>query len=343
MSPVGRNARWYPVASPARHPREEIHLEGRPTLLDVIEARGRIAPYIVRTPLHHYRSLDVIVGAEVYVKHENHQALGAFKMRGALNVISQITEEEGRRGVIVASTGNFGQGIAYAAQVFGIQANVVVPMDANPGKVESMRHLGANLIFHGRDFDDSRGHAERLAKEEGYRYIHSANEPLLISGAGTFSLEIIEDLPDVDAIIVPVGGGSGVCGACIVAKGLGPQVQVIGVQAEKAPGAYLSWKKGRIVESRMETVAEGLATRVGFELPQGIMRELLDDFVLVSEDEMAEAVVLHLAHTHSVAEHAGAAPLAAAIKIKDRLAGKKVVLVLSGGNITVDQLRAVLA
>ena len=317
-------------------------MEERPTLLNVIEARARVAPYVVRTPLHHYPSLDAIVGAEVYVKHENHQALGAFKMRGALNMVSQLTEEEGRRGVIAASTGNFGQGIAYAARAFRIQANVVVPVEANPGKVESMRNLGANLIFHGRDFDESREHAERLAREEGYRYIHSANEPLLISGVGTYSLEIMEDLPDVDMIIVPVGGGSGVCGACIVAKGLSPQVQVIGVQAEKAPGAYLSWKEGRIVESRMETVAEGLATRVGFELTQGIMRELLDDFVLVSEDEMAEAIVLHLEHTHSVAEHAGAAPLAAAIKIKDRLAGKKVALVLSGGNITVDQLKAAL-
>ena len=315
----------------------------RPTLLDVNEAGRRIAPYIIRTPLHHYRSLDGLIGAEVYVKHENHQALGSFKMRGALNVVSQLSEDERRRGVIVSSTGNFGQGIAYAAGVFGVEANVVVPENANPGKVESMRQLGANLILHGNDFDDAREHAERLSGEKGHRYIHSANEPLLISGVGTYALEIIEDLPDVDAVIVPVGGGSGACGACIVAKALAPRIQVMGVQAASAPAAYLSWKEGRIVESKMETAAEGLATRVGFELTQEILRDLLDDFVLVSEEELAQAILLHLEKTHTLVEHAGAAPLAAAIKARDRLRGKKVALVVSGGNISLSQLRALLA
>ena len=314
----------------------------RPTLLDVIEARGRIAPHIIRTPLHRYRTLDALVGAQVYVKHENHQLLGSFKMRGAVNLVSQLTDGEKASGIIVASSGNFGQGIAYAAGIFGVEAFVVLPSDANPGKVESIRLLGATPIFHGRDFDDSREHAERLAKEEGYRYVHSANEALLISGVGTYALEIVEDLPDVDVIIVPIGGGSGACGACIVAKSAGPQKQVIGVQAARAPAAYLSWREGRIVESKMETVAEGLATRLGFELTQGILREMLDDFVLVSEEELARAVVLHLESTHNLTEHAGAASLAAAIKLKDRLRGKKVALVMSGGNITLDQLRAAL-
>ena len=318
-------------------------MSDRPTLLDVIDARRRIASHITRTPLHHYRSLDGLIGAQVYVKHENHQLLGSFKARGALNVLSQLTEEEKKSGVVVASTGNFGQGIAYAAAVFGVQANVVVPTDANPGKAESMRRLGANLIFHGRDFDDSREHAEMLAGREGYRYIHSANEPLLISGVGTYALEIIEDLPDVDVLIVPVGGGSGVCGACLVAKALNPDTQVIGVQAASAPAAYLSWREGRTVEAQMETVAEGLATRVGFELTQRIMRDMLDDFLLVSEEELDRAVVLHLENTHNLTEHAGAASLAAALKIKDSLRGKKVALVVSGGNITLDQLRAALA
>jgi threonine dehydratase len=311
--------------------------------LDVIEARRRIAPHITRTPLHHYSALDALIGAQVYVKHENHQLLGSFKIRGCLNVVSQLAEEEEQRGVVVASTGNFGQGIAYAAAVFGVRANVVVPRNANPGKVESIRRLGASLVFHGRDFDDSREHAEMLAREEGYRYIHAANEPLLISGVGTYSLEIIEDLPDVDLLVVPVGGGSGVCGACVVAKPLNPGMQVIGVQAASAPAAYLSWKEGRIVGAQMETVAEGLATRVGFELTLGIMRDMMDDFILVSEEEMARAIVLHLENTHNLAEHAGAASLAAALKIKDRLQGKKVALVMSGGNITLDQLRAALA
>ena len=314
----------------------------RPSLQDIIEARLRIAPYVTRTPLHHYLSLDVLLGAEVYVKHENYQRLGAFKMRGGVNLVSRLSAEEKSRGVITSSTGNHGQSVAYAAQIFGVSATIVVPENANPGKVESMRNLGANVLLHGRDFDDAREHVERLAREEGYRYIHSANEPLLIAGVGTYALEIVEDLPDVDVIIVPVGGGSGACGACIAAKSVNPEIQVIGVQAASAPAAYLSWKEGRIVESTMATVAEGLATRVAFDLPLSIMRDLLDDFLLVTEQELEQAVVLHLEKTHSLAEHAGAAPLAGALKIKDRLHGKKVALVMSGGNISLDQLRAAL-
>jgi threonine dehydratase len=318
-------------------------LVDRPTIADVLDARRRIQPYVVRTPLHHYPALDDLIGAAVYVKHENHQALGAFKMRGALNVISLLSPTEKEAGVVVASTGNFGQGVAHAARTFGVPAHVVVPVDANPNKVRSMRQLGANLVFHGEKFDDSLAHAERLSKEEGYRFVHSANEWGLVPGTATYSLEIMEDLPQTDVIIAPVGGGSGVCGACIVAKTVRPEIEVIGVQAADAPGAFLSWKEGRIVESRVDTGAEGIATRVGYELTQEIMRDMLDDFVLVEEGEIDRAVYLHVEHTHSLPEHAGAAPLAAALKIKDSLAGKNVVLVMSGGNITVDQLKACLA
>ena len=314
----------------------------RPTLLDIIEAKKRIAPYVTRTPLHHYLSLDKLLDAEVYVKHENHQRLGAFKMRGGINLVSQLSDDEKRQGIVGASTGNNGQSIAYAAGVFGVKAIIAVPEGANPGKVESMRNLGAEVVFHGAKFDDSLHYAERLAREEGYRYIHSANEPALVAGVGTYSLEIIEDLPDLDAIVVPVGGGSGLCGACIVAKTVNPAIQVIGAQAEKAPAAYLSWKQRRIVEAPMETVAEGLATATGYEMTQSILWDLLDDFVLVSEEELERAVVLNLEKTHNLTEHAGSAALAAALKIKDRLRGKKVVLVMSGGNITPDQLRAAL-
>jgi threonine dehydratase len=315
----------------------------RPTILDVIEARRHIAPYVTRTPLHHYPSLDKLIGGEVHVKHENHHLVGSFKIRGALNVIAQLTPEEKRGGVVVSSTGNFGQGIAYAAGVFGVEATVVVPEGSNPDKVAAMRARGANVLFHGRDFDEARGHAERLAEDKGVSYIHSANEPNLISGVGTFSLEIVEDLPAVEVIIVPVGGGSGASGACIVTQALAPQVEVIGVQAASAPAAYLSWKEGRVVESKMETVAEGLATRSGYELTQGILRDRLTDFILVSEAEMARAVVLHLENTHNLTEHAGAASLAGAIKIKDRLQGRRIALVVSGGNMTLDQLKAVLS
>lgn len=314
----------------------------RPTLQDVYEARRRIAPYVVRTPLHRYLSLDELLEAEVYVKHENHQRLGAFKVRGGVNLLSQMSDEDKSRGVISASTGNHGQSIAYAGSLFGAKAIIAVPEGANPGKVDAIRGLGAQVLFHGHAYEDSRKHAERLGKKEGYRYIDAANEPMLIAGVATYSLEIVEELPDVDVIIVPVGGGSGACGACIVSKAVNPSIQVIGVQAEKAPAAYRSWKEGRIVEAPMETSAEGLATRMGYELAQDILGQLLDDFVLVSEDGMDQAVVLHLEKTHNLMEHAGAASLAAAVKIKERLRGKKVVLVASGGNISLTHLRDVL-
>ena len=317
-------------------------MNDRPTLFDVLETRKRISPYVVRTPLHHYRTLGLMLGAEVYVKHENHQVLGAFKARGAVNVVSSMSDEERSRGVIASSTGNFGQGVAYAAGIFGIDAHVVVPTDVNPAKAASMRLLGANLILHGEAFDQSRLHAERLAEQHGYRYIHSANEPMLTAGSGTYALEIMEDLPDADVIVVPVGGGSGACGACVVAKSINPRTRVIGVQAEAAPAAYLSWKEGRVAAAPMRTAAEGLATGAGYEFTQSILRDLLDDFILVSEEELTRAMVLNLEKTHNLTEHAGAAALAAALKIKDRLAGKKVVLVASGGNVSLGQLRAAL-
>ena len=315
-----------------------------PTLHDVIQAKGRIAGYVARTPLHRYIGLEKLLGAaEVHVKHENHQRLGAFKMRGGINLMAQLSPDELERGVSTASSGNHGQSVAYAATVFGATARVAVPMDANPGKVESMRNLGAEVIHYGEFFDESREYIERLSREEGYRYIHPINEPRLIAGVGTYSLEILEDLPDVDVIVVPIGGGSGACGACIVAKSINPEIEVIGVQAEQAPAAYLSWREGRVVEAPMKSNAEGLATGSGYELPLGILREHLDDFVLVSECEMNRAIVMHLEQTHNLTEHAGAASLAGALKIRDRLAGKKVALVMSGGNISVDHLKIALA
>lgn len=315
----------------------------RPTLHDVISARGRIAPYVWRTPLHHYLGLDALLDAEVWVKHENHQRLGAFKMRGGINLLSRLTDEEKRRGVITASSGNHGQSIAYAAGILGVKCIVCVPEGANPGKVEAIQNLGAEVVHHGPYFDITNEYAQRLAKEEGYRYIHAVNEPLLIAGVGTYTLEILEDLPDVDYIIVPLGGGSGACGTCIVAKSVNPDIKVIAVQAESAQAAYLSWKTGDIVEAPMESAAEGLATGRGYELPQSILRDLLDDFILVSDAEMERAIVTHLEKTHNLTEHAGAASLAGALKIKDQLRGKKVALVMSGGNLSLDHLKAALA
>ncbi len=275
----------------------------------------------------------------MWVKHENHQPVGAFKVRGGVNLISQLSADEQRRGVIAASTGNHGQSIAYAAQLFGIRAIICVPERTNPVKVDSMQDLGAEIIVHGRDYDDAREYCERLAADEGYRYIHSGNEPLLIAGVATAALEILEEQPDIDVIIVPFGGGSGAAGACIVADSIRPQIQVIGVQSEAAPAAYRSWQTRQLVEDRMGTYAEGLATRTAFELPQRILWEHLDDFILVSDDEIRQAQRTMIEKTRNLVEAAGASPLAAALKIKERLKGRRVAMICSGGNVSPEQLR----
>ncbi|MBI4483940.1 MAG: pyridoxal-phosphate dependent enzyme, partial [Acidobacteria bacterium] len=191
--------------------------------------------------------------------------------------------------------------------------------------------------------DEARLKVEELAHRDGYRYIHSANEPLLVAGVGTVGLEILEDLPDVDFIFAPVGGGSGAAGISIVARAANPRIQVIGVQSDKAPAAYLSWKQGNLVETdSCETFADGLATRCAFQLTQEILRQNLADFVLVSEEELERSIVLLLEKTHNLAEGAGAAALAGALKCRDRVAGKKVVVELSGGNLTATKLREIL-
>jgi threonine dehydratase len=314
-----------------------------PTLADVEAARRRIAPHLQPTPLYPNGALAELVGTEIFVKHENHLPIGAFKVRGGVNLVSQLSEDERRSGVATASTGNHGQSIAFAAGRFGVRAVVCVPEGANPVKLAAMKRLGAELVVHGRDFDEAREHCEALAQEHGYRYIHSGNEPHLIAGVGTATLELLETEPGIDVVIVPIGGGSGAAGACIAGKAVRPELEVIGVQSSAAPAAYRSWQARELLEDRMETRAEGLATRVAFELPQRIMWEHLDDFVLIDEDELDRAVLLMIEGTRNLVEPAGASPLAAALRLKERLAGKKVALILSGGNISPDQLRRLLA
>ncbi len=314
-----------------------------PTFLDILKAKRVLAGYLSRTPLHHYPALDQLLGAQVYVKHENYQPIGAFKVRGGINLISQLPPDERARGVIAASTGNHGQSVSYSAHLFDVAATIVVPEGANPVKVEAMRSHGANVIFHGGDFDEAREYCEQLARDRGLRYIHSGDEPLLIAGVGTHTLEILEDLPDIEVLIVPVGGGSGAAGACIAAKSLNPALRVIGVQSASAPAAFRSWKARQLVTDKMETFAEGLATRSAFALPQQILWQHLDDFVLVTDDAIRRAIVLYLEKAKTLAEGAGAAPLAGALDLREQLHGKKVALILSGGNITPEQLRQVLA
>ena len=304
----------------------------------MLAARKRIAPYLQPTPLYRYPTLDALTGTQVWVKHENHQPVGAFKVRGGVNLVSQLGADERRRGVIAASTGNHGQSVAYAADLFGVRALICMPEQANPVKVESMRALGAEMIFHGRDFDEAREYCEEQAAEHGYRYIHSGNEPALLAGVATYTVEILQARPDIEVIVVPVGGGSGAAGACVAAKAVRSSVEVIAVQSEAAPAAYRSWQAGTLVEDTTSTFAEGLATRTAFELPQQILRNLLDDFVLVSEDALKAATRLMIEKTRNLVEPAGAAALAAVLHSPQRFAGRKTAIICSGGNISPAQL-----
>ena len=313
-----------------------------PEFKDVLLAQQRIRPYLLRTPLHSYPAIDALVGTEVYIKQENYQPIGAFKVRGGINLISQLSPEERARGVITASTGNHGQSVAFAARLFGVKARIVVPEKANPGKVAAMQGMGAEVIFHGATFDQARLHCEALAQEHGYRYIHAGDEPLLIAGVATETLEMLEDQPGLQVIIVPIGGGSGAAGACIVAHAVNPAIRVIGVQSEASPAAYESWRQRKLVEAPNRTLAEGLATGTAFALPQAILWEALDDFVLLSDEEIMQAMVWMVERAHTLAEAAGATPLAAAYRLREEFKGKKLGLVCSGGNTSLEHLRQAL-
>ncbi len=313
-----------------------------PTFEDVLAAEKRIRPYLKPTPLISYPTINELLGTEVHIKHENCQPVGAFKVRGGVNLVSQLSKEERARGVIVASTGNHGQSAAYASRVFGVRAIVVMPEKSNPSKVAALKAMGAEIVYHGSTYDEARIHCEELSRKQGYRYIHSGDEPDLIAGVATETLEMLQEEPGIEVIIVPVGGGSGAAGTCIAAKSIKPEVKVIAVQSEASPAAHDSWKQGVMVERPNRTNVEGLSTGTAFELPQRILREHLDDFILVSEKEIMRAVVWMLQLAHTLAEGAGAAPLAAAYKIREQLTGRKVGLICSGGNLSLENLRKVL-
>ncbi|MDI9547653.1 MAG: threonine/serine dehydratase [Chloroflexota bacterium] len=310
-----------------------------PTLRDVMAAQVVVRRYLPPTPLHRYPVLDALLDAEVYIKHENYQPIGAFKVRGGINFMARLPAAERARGVVTASTGNHGQSIAYAARLFGVRAVIVVPEGANPVKVEAMRSYGAEVVLHGADFEASKRYCAELEEEEGLRFISSGDEPLLVAGVGTHTLEILEAQPDVDVIIVPIGGGSGAAGASLVAKSVNPLITVIGVGAAGAPAAFLTWQTRAFRSAPIDTFAGGLATGEPFMLPQRILWQYLDDFTLVGDDEMRVAVRLLLEKAKTLAEPAGAAPLAAALRLREDVRGKKIALILSGGNISPDELR----
>ena len=304
-----------------------------PTFEDIVAARTFISPYLPKTPLVRIHKISEALDCDYYAKLENLQPTGAFKVRGGVNLVGSLERDD--VALVTASTGNHGQSIGYAARLFNKRVIIYAPSEnVNEMKMQAMRDLGAEVRLHGRDFDEARLETERVAREEGFRYVHSANEPYLIAGVGTMGLEIFEDLPDVDVIIAPAGGGSCASGNCIVANQLNPSVRVIAVQSDRAPAMWHAWRNRNLDPyPTMKTEHEGLATRTPFELTNKVLWSLLADFILASDEEINDAIRLLARHGKQVAEGAGAASLAGAMKLKDQLRGKKVVGVVSGGNI----------
>jgi threonine dehydratase len=311
-----------------------------PTLNDVYAARERVAPHVPRTPLMRHPLLDEATGLSIWVKHENHNPTGAFKVRGGLNLVGAMSADERARGIVTASTGNHGQSIALASRIHGARCSVFVPDGNNPEKNAAIRAYGATVEEGGKDFDEARERCAHRATTTGARYVHSADEPLLIAGVGTYALEVFEDLPDADIIFVPLGGGSGACGLITVRNALGARAKIVGVGAMNADGVYRSWLgPERVVGDSANTFAEGIATRVSFDLPFSIYKQYLDDFVQLTEEELAGGVRMALKTTHNLAEGAGSASIAAAYKLRDRLADQRVVCVMSGGNLDAAKLK----
>jgi len=314
------------------------------TFEDVLKARERLGPHLSPTPLRSYPVLDVSVGARVLVKHENFQPTGAFKVRNALSALTTLDPDARRRGVVAATRGNHGLGLAWAGERLGIPVTVCVPLGNNPEKNSAIRALGARLVEDGQDYDDSAAVADRLVEKEGLTLVHSTNNPAIIAGAGTMALEILDQDPSVDACVVSVGGGSQAVGTLTVARELKPDLPVYAVQAAGAAAIHDAWHRGEPVSlPEARTFADGLATRNTYPFTFDALRTGLRGFVTATDGEIAEAVRLLLSTTHTLAEGAGAASLAGLMKLRDRLAGKTVAIILSGGNIDTETLRRVLA
>lgn len=309
-----------------------------PTVRDVLAARRVVSRFMSPTPMYRYAALDAYAGARIWVKHENHTPIAAFKLRGGLALMDSITRNERIAGVITASTGNHGQSIAYAAQAFGVPAVIVVPEGANPLKVKAIEALGAEVAFHGATFDAAKRHGRALSAARGYRFISSGDEPALIAGVGTYVWEILEQVPDLDYLFVPVGGGSGAAGACLVAQALQPDLRIIAVQSKQAPAAYLTWKARAWRSAANQTLVEGLATAEPFMLPQSILQRCLHDFLLIDDEAIMDAVALCFRLTKSLPEPAGASGLAGVLAMRNALQDQQCAIVLSGGNISAQQL-----
>ncbi|HKX27796.1 MAG TPA: threonine dehydratase [Blastocatellia bacterium] len=301
-------------------------------------ARETVYQVLGPTPLQEYPLLNQELGCRLFLKHENHLPTGAFKIRGGVNFMAHFAAARSHDGVITATRGNHGQSAALAGSRFSIPVTVVVPFGNNPEKNAAMRAYGARLIEYGRDFDEARDEVQRLSEAENLRDLHSANEPHLINGVGTYALEIVETMRNrgerIDAIFVPVGLGSGISGVITVFRELSPETRIYGVQAEGAPAVFLSWQSGRIIETKdSHTFADGVATRVPATMTFELIRHGVDEIVLVNDSEVIRAIRQLWRTTHNLVEGAGALATAASIKLKERLQGRNVVNVLSGANL----------
>ncbi len=314
-----------------------------PTITDVLRARQVLAPQLAPTPLRSYPWIDSTADATVLVKQENTQPTGAFKVRGGLTLLAAMDPTERARGVLGYSTGNHAQSLAYAAAGYDVPCTIVMPTKPNPLKARAVRALGARLIEFGATFDESRAHAEQLAQDRNMRLVSAANEPEIIAGVATCYLEIFDQEPHLDAVVVPVGSGSGAAAACLVAAAVAPRCRVIAVQSAASPAAHDSWRAGRLVDRPNCTTVEGLATGSGFALPQQLMRTRLADFLLVEDGAIREAQWVMMRDMHTLAEGAGATALAALLAHREHFAGQKVAVVCSGGNASEEEIRASVA
>lgn len=313
-----------------------------PSFEDVIAASHAIAPYVARTPFYESPGLSKLLGAKVVVKYENHQPIGSFKIRGTVARLLELTSFECGRGVVTASQGNHGQGIAYGAQLLEIPATIVVPEGANPDKIELMEGFGARVVQTGADFEAATRAAWDLSIASCLTYIHPGNDRTIVAGHGTAGLEMLQERPDLDAIYVPVGGGGLAAGVGLVARALKPGISLVGVQSARIPAYVASLAVGRPVETEPATTfAEGIAVRKPSALPFAMVRDLVDDVIAVSEEEIRDAVLELLRTTHNLAEGAGAVALAGALRHRQRLAGKTIGIVLSGGNLSHAQLASI--
>lgn len=301
------------------------------TLKEVFAAEKNVYRHMNESALLYYKNLSDLIGAEIYVKHENHNLGGSFKIRGGLNLMHHL-KQSGVQGVITFSTGNHGISTAIAAKLNAINATVVVPEGTGQAKMNLIQETGARLIIKGKNFEEASMAVEEISKKECLYYVHAANEPHLINGVGTEFLEMVREIPDMDVVILPIGAGSELAAAITVLKQLNPAIEIIAVQAESSCAAYLSWKNGAITQSENSTFAGGFATGTGFDLPFSIYKNALSDFVLLSEKEIKEGMGMSLRYTKNLAEGAGASTMRAALKIKQKLTGKKVVLQMSGRN-----------